>query len=66
MACGCGSGGAGQLAYRLTAVIDGQQVTWYVPTLAAVRDAKRNGTVAAVAVPKAEMDEWAAKQETAA
>jgi hypothetical protein len=56
-----------QLAYRLTGVIDGEQVTWYVATLGEVRKARAGGaTLAAVAVKREEMDEWAARQSGAA
>jgi hypothetical protein len=67
MACACGGGGSAQLAYRLTSVVDGEQVTWYVATLGEVRKARAGGaTLAAVAVKREEMDEWAARQSGAA
>ena len=66
MACACGSGGA-NIAYRLATSIDGEQTTTYVATLGEVRMARKGGAaVAAVAVPKTEMDEWQAKQDAAA
>jgi len=67
MACGCGGGGSADLAYRLTSVVDGEQVMWYVATLGEVRKARQGGaSLAAVAVKRAEMDEWAARQSGAA
>lgn len=73
MGCSCGSGGGGNVAYRVTYTdSDGEKQTEFVPDLGAFRMLRASVTSSggamgvATQVPRSQMDAWlAAKASTA-